>query len=181
MNQRRRQSHRRMARSHRVFTRGPRRLTNWIGPADQEYVTVSAGTKVIIASLDPDVANMVRPTIVRTRGNVSIKTNVATALTFVGAFGVGVVSNDAFAAGVASIPGPFSDADWHGWFVWRSFSYSQIESGTGANVWQNHLNVEVDSKAMRRVSTNETVVLIAESQDDTFGISMPLRMLFKLS
>ncbi len=34
---------------------------------------------------------------------------------------------------------------------------------------------------MRKVNDNESVVLMAESQTGAFDISMPLRLLFKLS
>ena len=40
---------------------------------------------------------------------------------------------------------------------------------------------EVDSKGMRKVSDNETIVLMAESQQGAFQISMNFRMLLKLS
>ncbi len=125
---------------------------------------------------------MVRPTVVRTRGEVSIRPAVGAAadVGIVGAYGLAVVSTDAFAAGVASIPQPFQDADWGGWFVWRSFSINfEFVSAIGQGLSQH--NQEVDSKAMRKVDTNETIVLIAESQAGAFDISMPLRLLFKLS
>ena len=42
-------------------------------------------------------------------------------------------------------------------------------------------NTEVDSKAMRKVTDDETIVLVAESQVGAYKISMPLRLLLKLS
>ncbi len=120
-------------------------------------------------------------TIMRTRGQVSIIPQAVSAdVAIAGAFGIGIVSQEAFAAGVASIPEPFSDGDWGGWFVWRAFTY-RLEfidaSGTEFPNW----TLEIDSKAMRKVSTNEVAVLVAESQAGAFAIATPVRLLVKLS
>ena len=120
-------------------------------------------------------------TAVRLRGQVSIAPNAFTAdLNIVGAIGLGIVTAEAFAAGVGSIPEPFNDADWGGWLMWRSFSY-RFEFASAVGVDFPNWNFEVDSKAMRRISPNEVAVIIAESQSGAFVISTPLRMLVKLS
>jgi len=137
----------------------------------------------VIASFTPatSVPSLDRPTVVRTRGEVMIHPSSSAAdISVIGAYGLCVVTSDALAAGAASIPGPFDDADWEGWFVWRSFGI-RFESITQAGVLLNAVHHEVDSKAMRKVGTNEAVVLMAESQVGAFTISMPLRLLIKLS
>ena len=102
-------------------------------------------------------------TIMRTRGFCSIQPQVFSAdLDITGAIGIGVVTAEAFAAGVASIPEPFTDADWGGWFVWRTFAY-HLEFATAASVNFPVWDFEIDSKAMRKVGTNEVMVVIAES------------------
>ncbi len=154
------------------------RLTQWIGPADQGYVSVASAGATIISS-----ASFEEPlTIMRSRGNVSIQPgSFAADLNVVGAFGVAIVTTEAFTAGIASIPEPFSDADWGGWFVWRSFSmHLDVQSAVGFDV-NSALQFEVDSKAMRKVSQNETLVTIAESREGAFDISANLRTLIKLS
>ena len=171
-----------MARPHRTFGRsgGATRQVTWVAPADQGYVAVAAGTAVILSSFDANVNNMPKPTIVRTRGVVSVKPAVGTDIEIVGAIGVGIVSDEAFTAGVASIPGPWSEADWDGWFVWRSFAFSQTQlDATGSLL--NSIQIEIDSKAMRKQSENYTMVTLAESQAAAFEISTNLRTLFKLS
>ncbi len=152
------------------------RLTEWLGPALQDFVNVAAGGATLLGNFsfeDP-------ATIMRTRGMISIVPQVFGAdLVINGAFGIGVVSNEAVAAGVASIPEPFSDADWGGWFVWRSFTYRmEFADATALNFipWQ----LEIDSKAMRKVQTNDNMVLVAESQVGAFAISSSLRHLIKL-
>ena len=112
---------------------------------------------------------------------VTIRANVEGAdLAIVGAIGCGIVSTEAFNAGVASIPEPFSDGDWGGWMVWRSFSYRlAFQSAVAVNFpdWA----FEVDSKAMRKGGPNEVLVTVAESQVGAYQISAPLRTLVKLS
>ena len=173
-----------MPRAHRQFgARVQRRKTTWIGPADQGFIAVANGTGVIISSFTPSttVPSLAQPTVVRTRGSVSIKPEAASAdLEIVGAYGLCVVSSQALAAGVASVPTPWNEPGWDGWFVWRSFSLD-FEFETSVGFGRNALHQEVDSKAMRKVQANEAVVLVAESQAGGFEISMPLRMLMKLS
>ncbi len=171
-----------MARRHGFPTTvGRKRQVTWVGPADQDAVSVASGGSTIIASFAPDGNLMIKPTVVRTRGNVSIRPQTFAAdLAISGAYGICVVSDEAFTAGAASIPRPFDDASWDGWFVWRSFE-DFWEFGDATGMRRQSIVQEVDSKAMRKVSENETVVLMCESQSGALNISMHLRMLFKLS
>jgi len=160
---------------HTRFGKKSARLTQWIGPANQGFQNVAATNTVIIAS-----ASFEEPlTVLRVRGQVSISVATTADLAVIGAFGLGVVSAEAFAAGAASIPGPFDNGDWGGWFVWRSFSY-KLEFGDATGFYFVPWTFEIDSKAMRKVSANEVVVFIAESQAGAFSLSAPLRMLVKL-
>ena len=93
---------------------------------------------------------------------------------------MGIVSAEAFAAGVASVPEPFTDADWGGWMQWRAFSY-QFEFGTAAAVNYPNWNFEIDSKAMRKVESNEVLVQVFESIVGAVRVSAPLRILLKLT
>ena len=161
-----------------VRSRGPRRSSQWVASADQGYQNVSTGAKVILES-NPGLINT---TIVRTRGSISIAPQTMVAdVDIQGAFGIGIVSDEAFAAGAASIPGPWTNGDWGGWFVWRPFAF-QVEfiDGTGSRIvaWPQ---LEIDSKGMRKVAANETLVVMAESQGGAFSIAAPHRYLVKLA
>ena len=101
-------------------------------------------------------------------------------LSISGAYGMAIVSLQAFTAGVASIPRPFDNADWSGWFVWRSFHH-RLEFIDGTGFALGSWSAEVDSKAMRKVDANSVIVLVAESQTGAFDIAMHLRMLLLLS
>ena len=168
-------------RSRSGFASTPRQV-QWIGPADQGYFAVAATTSVIVASFTPLTNGiMVKPTIVRTRGNVSHRPSVNSAdVAYVGAIGVCVVSQEAFTAGAASIPRPHDDADWGGWLVWRSFSES-LDVTTDIGRLINSNSFEVDSKAMRKMGINDVMVTMAESQSGAYDISDQMRHLFKLS
>ncbi len=164
-------------RLHRSFSPGKQRLTQWIGPPAQGFVTVATTAAVLV-----DSGSFEEPlTLMRTRGMVSIRpTSTAATGDFVGAIGMAVVSTEASAAGVASMPEPYTDADWGGWFVWRSFAYAwdvTTDIGRAISSW----NMEIDSKAMRKIAPNETVVTIAESFSGAFAIFDGTRFLVKLS
>jgi len=166
-----------MARPRRDFGRArSARLTQWIGPPNQAFITVPNAGAIILSSVSFEEPL----TIMRTRGRVSFVFDSEVAdVQITGAIGMAIVSTEAFTAGVASIPEPYNDADWGGWFVWRSFGarYS-FDDATGARVI--NLGFEVDSKAMRKVTPNETLVVIAESQSGAFDIFDGTRNLIKL-
>ena len=64
--------------------------------------------------------------------------------------------------------------------VWRSFAlHLDVQSVVGFDV-QGMINFEVDSKAMRKLSPNETLLTVAESQVGAFDIAIPWRTLVKL-
>jgi len=161
---------------------GPKRQVTWIGPADQSFITVGSGLKVLIASFDPDAGGLTKSTVVRTRGEVStaLLTSPAADVTVNGAFGLGIVTAQALAIGITAIPGPFTDADWDGWFVWGSFGM-RFDSITQAGVLLTSQFREVDSKAMRKIPDGSNIVLVAESQAGGFAINMPLRLLLKVA
>ena len=159
-----------------------KRQVTWIGPADQSYIAVANATKVLIASFTPGGVGIDKPTLVRSRGTLSVRpSSVAADLSYTGAFGMGVVSDQALAIGITAIPGPFDDADWDGWFVWQSFSGRvEFEAGIEA-VLAREIEYDIDSKAMRKVSDNNSIVLVGESQTGSVSMSAPIRLLLKLS
>ena len=152
-----------MARARRFApsgVRGPKRLTQWVGPADQGYIALpSAAGSVLIANLPFEEPT----TIVRTRGVVSVRiTAYGLDVDVHGAFGIGIVSAEALAVGVTAMPTPLRDADWGGWFVWRSFAFHwEFQSAAGERMASYEM--EIDSKAMRKITPNEALVVVAES------------------
>ena len=166
-----------MARSSR-FTR-PRgtskRLTEWSGLADQTGVNVASAGATLISSVsfeDPG-------TIVRARGSFMWRPQVYNAdLSMAGAFGIGLVSSEALAVGITAIPTPFSDSDWGGWMVWQSFSgRMEFRSDAGTRFADSFVEIQIDSKAMRKVEPSTAMVFVAESQSGAMFVAEQVRLL----
>ncbi len=100
-------------------------------------------------------------TIMRTRGLVAIQLD-ATAVDERALIAVGiiVVSDNALAAGTASVPAPFTDSsdDW----LWYDFMW--VSSGAEGAVVSDFLaqRTVIDSKAMRKVKAGENLALVVE-------------------
>ena len=150
--------------------------TNW-GRTIIPQVAVAAGTKVLLATFvlsNVGIGEVVR----RTRGQVLVLSDQASVVEQQnGAFGMVVVTDLAAAAGAASIPGPVTDANDDGWFVW--VPTLQATGGliggapsVGVPQWP-HL---FDSKAMRRVEEGFVIAVMFEglSQGSTVGFAASL-------
>ena len=160
-------------------TRAPRRRSLWVGYADQGFLAVGAGLKVAMSNFT--LATLDSLTVVRNRGILAVNsTAVAIDQNVVGAYGIGIVTQQAFAAGVASIPGPWTDSDWDGWMVLIPFSFRyDITTDVGRLITTREITI--DSKAMRKMEANETLVAMVESQAVAFDVSAPVRTLVKLA
>ena len=170
----------------RAFTqgrsaRGTRRpgLTNWARTTFRNTV-VAAGTKVLVASFVLSNAG-INEVVRRTRGRFLFTSDQGTIFEgSVAAFGFVVVNDLALAAGVASMPGPITDANDDGWFVWESMPMLQgnTDGSSSASVGVGGANygAEFDSKAMRRVEEGFGIAVVAEvasvAVELTMGISL---------
>jgi len=125
-------------------------------------------------------------TLIRTRGTLQVYLEaVAAALDgFPWAFGLIVVSQEAFAAGAASIPGPLSDGAQDWWFF-HQYGFSFAPNATLSNS-EGSMNrtVEVDSKSMRKLHVGQNLVGVFETGTEVgtavVRVSFDCRMLFKL-
>ena len=163
-----------------ALRQGQRRKSTWIqislGPT-----TIASSGSVLIGSLNA-AALAFRPfTVVRTRIYMHIESDQSAASEQVrGAFGAIVVSDQAVAAGVASIPVPVTHSD-APFFVYEPFVNSFLfGDGTGF-ITPVGTNIIIDSKAMRKVDVNEDIALQAQNAV-AFGslLSIQGRMLVKL-
>ena len=95
-------------------------MTQW-SQFDQVPVSSVSNTGSTLLS---GLAFEIPGTIIRTRGMITIfPTSFGADLNVVGAFGIGLVSAEAFAAGIASVPEPYADSDWGGWMVLQPFAF----------------------------------------------------------
>ena len=124
-------------------------------------IAVTATTKVLVASAGQGVSG-IDTTILRTRGIFGAFPSAPSADRFLsGAFGIMLVSNQALAAGVASIPGPATNADNDGWLVHEYFmGWLEFSDATG------FLNYDMrifDSKVKRIWEEGQSVVAVVEN------------------
>ena len=123
-------------------------------------------------------------TLVRTRGLLSVASDQTAATEFqIGAVGIAIVSTAAFTAGAASVPTPVTEAAWDGWLWYQSFANRMVfVSGVGLET-PYAVQFEIDSKAMRKVSADETLIVVAENASGAHGLSIaaPIRTLLKFA
>ena len=185
-----------MARSRGFAQRGPRRRTSWgIGSqtgVDGSPVPVASSSVVLAAGGVTPVQDEL--TLVRTRGDLNLFLTSCDALGngFTGAFGIGVSNENAFGAGIASVLTPITDEDWDGWLFHRYFtviSGGPIAAATAAqealqvNSTAAAVHVEVDSKAMRRLTTESVIYAaleVVEIGTCTMEWAFNSRSLFKI-
>ena len=154
--------------------RGQRQPTTWARLVQAtDYQVVAAGTKVLLVTAvlsNPGISETIR----RTRGLVSICSDQSVALEVqFGALGAMVVSDLAVAAGVASIPGPVTDANDDGWFVWQPVQQLQMGDVGGALSASRSVQYEFDSKAMRRVQEGFAMAFVFEN-NGAHGVNVAL-------
>ena len=181
-----------MARS-RALSRGGlirgsvRRKSSWEeGPGSQTVLTTTASAAAVVGSgLQLLVDGL---TLVRLRGQFTSFLSIAGAAgdNFVGAFGVGIATDQAFAIGVSALKIPITDQDWDGWLYWQAIQLIAAEpTEQFGNAGTASMVVQVDSKAMRKVNLGDTVYGVIEVVEGGGGGSTILsffdsRLLFKL-
>jgi len=161
--------------SRSVSTRSIRRGTNWGRIVQNTFVSVPAATKVLVASFalsNPGIGETIR----RTRGAYLVVSDQSSATERqFGAFGMIVVNDLALAAGAGSIPGPATDANDDGWFVWEPIlQLSEASLGAADGAATIAQSLKFDSKAMRRVEEGFGVALMVENFNVTNALEVGL-------
>ena len=175
-----------MARQRSGFSRtshGSRRRTGWEeGPGGGTVNTFSAPGVAILGIGQSALIDGL--TLIRTRGILEIFMITATGAGdgFDGAVGIGVVTLLAFTVGVIAVPAPITEIEWEGWLWHQMFSYHTPTAGSEGDP-AAALRIEIDSKAMRKVGSEEVIFACAEViEAGTAVMEMWLasRLLFKL-
>jgi len=146
-----------------------RRRTTWIGNeiTSVDKITVAAATSIVYQLFDLRLnPAIVGSTILRTRGLFRAMTDQVGAAEFpFGAIGMAVVDGEAFDAGIVSLPTPYTESDDHSWFFHSYFATDFDISAVGSS--SNPFELEVDSKAMRKLQENDVIVWILQNQSAT--------------
>ena len=169
--------------------RSARRRSSWdLGPGADDLATLdiatlaSTGDSIYGTGAAPVLPHL---TLVRLRGMLTfqLQSTDAAGSGFNYAVGIGIASADAFVAGVASLPKPFTDIDWPGW-IWHHMG--RIVSPVGAAAVTSDQMVQmipIDSKAMRKFGSNEVIFAVGEFAEIGTSVcltSLVTRGLFKL-
>ncbi len=143
---------------------GLKRRTAWDdGTGGTTQTAFSGSASIFVGSgLQPTVDGL---TIIRWRGYFKVYLTLVTSVNdgFAGAFGIGIVKAPAFAAGIASVPTPLTEASSEDWLYHQFFSIhgpvvSSTDLGSAATVFET----EIDSKAMRKVNVDDRLYAAAE-------------------
>ena len=161
-----------------------RRVNKWgIGP--QLTLTNATSSGNLFFTTGVALAAESQVTIIRLRGEfLAFLTAAGAAEGFSGAVGIGICTDEAFAAGVTAVPGPVDESDWDGW-MWHSFFhvFEGFSAAGDGSVIQS-IRLPVDSKAMRKFSAGYTLfgtVQLDEIGTATIQIACDTRTLLKLS
>jgi len=176
----------------RPIRSGSRSMKTWLGqalPAQISDLTpttglFSAGNKFFGGPFTEDV------TILRTRGSwgVQITGSSATASgeAYSVAMGVGLTTEEAALAG--AFPFPYDNPDWDGWFIYQTMALRPYSSEAVANAIGFHGEMEIDSKAMRKIQSGMVLALSFQMFAATGGVggiavtgSVSVRALLKTS
>ena len=166
-----------------------RRSTAWgVGPGQSAATAITATGATIIGAGAASTGD--GQTVVRLRGELLIWLSLAAASGdgYEGAFGVGIVHNPAFTAGVASVPTPITEVADENWLYHRFFFVKAPELfATGAEpagrAGVGMFSAEVDSKAMRKFDSDMILyaaVEVAEVGTATLQVQFDSRVLVKL-
>ncbi len=169
----------------RSFRGGTRQVRSTVWGAILPTRTSFSGASVtVLFSGFSAAALALRPfTIVRVRGlwHVSSDQEVADEVQHV-ALGFAVVSDQAIAAGVASVPTPFAEADSDLWFLYE-LQMTEFLLGSAVGFSGDFgVTREFESKAMRKVDDGQDLAIVMETASTSNGmfVSKAGRFLLKL-
>jgi len=178
--------------AHRNFARAMRRKTEWAGFGDAGatgalpvLISLVAGTaQVISQGITVAGVGAAAPedetTLTRTIGILTATMNVATAEAFATvAVGLGLVTVEALAGGVGSMPSPEDRPE----FEWIYYSVFQLSNA--ANVLLDGpitgVHFPFDVRGQRIIRPGHTLVWLAESQTSDVQVGVGGRYLLKLT
>ena len=159
---------------------GSRPNRTWAQIHNAAVTTVATSSKILLGQFVAGTSG-IDETILRTRGTFCISQSApeTSDRVLIGAIGMCLVSDNAVAAGVASLPGPITDADDDLWMVWQSFCMTWVNVGTPATLVVPFPQHVIDSKAKRILTQGRQMALVVEnaSAANAFDIVFNVRSL----
>ncbi len=143
---------------------GARRRTDW-----NDFLTevFTLGTTAVQLGATSFTTILGTETLARIHGELMVTLNTATSINdgFTGAVGIGKVQDEAFQAGVGSVPSPVTESSWDGWLYHQFFevrALSTVEAELIASPASTFRRT-VDVKSMRKVDDQENFILVMEA------------------
>ena len=165
------------------------RPTFWAGSVSQAFAVLTSATPVIQTLVsEAGLENVPNPTLMRTRGQITIANNAGNAVNeaWSVAVGIAVIGARAFAAGTGSVPLPLTDSGNDKWLWWGHATINTgIFNSTNATLKVDQKVLMVDSKAMRKIEADEVIMIafevdaINEAAARQIDVSFGIRMLLK--
>ena len=151
-----------MARRARSFTQGSKRHGQWSASVPQVGLVSLAGSRVLLSQVFVPFDG--GETVIRTRGLFGYQTDQAAASEqYMGAIGIGIVSEQAATLGATAVPAPDTDSGWGGW-LWHSYFVGSFRVADATGMQAQYINrIVIDSKAMRKVGDNERLVVVVQN------------------
>jgi len=169
---------------------GPRRGTFWEKFNDSVMVELSTSTalsRVVAIVTEGDLDNVPNPTVIRIRGNIFAQLGAAANAqgdAILIGHAIMVVDAKQLAIGVTAMPLPLSSNSED--FLWYGSQFvAQNDGTTILNNSSNYDKLVVDSKAMRKITVNQVLVLVSEidilsgAGNEDINFAADLRILFK--
>ncbi len=150
----------------------PRQTTlDWARFVGSSLITVPLSSKLLVVGFFAEQDVTVR----RTIGKYWVQgDNTGAQELQVGAIGAMVVSDLAFTAGAASIPGPVTEASDDVWALWQPFMQTNEKAADAGIGFNSNGPFEFDSKAQRKLPEGTTYVIMVENASGTFGLEIVL-------
>ena len=156
-------------------SRSARRPVHWVtGTQDSSAILTGTGKSLWTTPISGASGQAAEETIVRTRGGGRILLLSAGSAGdgYQVGLGICIQTDQAIAAGAASVPGPITDLDWDGW-LWHGIFFVQSATATfsdGVNAAGVSVHYVIDSKAMRKWDLGaEQVIGVTEVGE--FGVA----------
>ena len=163
-----------------------RQRVEWTAGDMETMLSVPANALVVLGSsilMLEAIDSMTSPTLVRVRGEFLAvgATGTIGSSSLMGA-GIAVVNRRASDVGATALPRPVTEPD----YSWLWHSYALIRFSTGATAeGSNVKRIVVDSKAMRKILSNEEEVVFCFENNSTSDVailvSISVRILLKES
>ena len=138
------------------------------------FTNIPANSKVLLGSLtlsNPGIDE----TILRVAGSITIASDATSAIeTQIGSVGLIIVSDEALAAGVVSIPGPATDGGNDGFFCHQTFAMfsQQVNTMPISSHW------DFSSKGRRVLQEGSVIAVVIENDHGTHGFLAALQFRF---